>query len=74
MIIALNQYWYLDLELDLPSTDIDLALSTGFLFMIMSVNSFFGHRVDIKLGLNWAALLASTSLAQLSDLSALINL
>ena len=29
MIIALNQYWYLDLELDLPSTDIDLALSTG---------------------------------------------
>ena len=29
MIIALNQYWYLDLELDLPGTDIDLALSTG---------------------------------------------
>ena len=31
MIIALDQYWYLDLELDLPSTDIDLALSTGLL-------------------------------------------
>ena len=29
MIIALNQYWYLDLELDLPSTDNDLALSKG---------------------------------------------
>ena len=29
MIIALNQYWYLDLKLDLPSTDNDLALSTG---------------------------------------------
>ena len=31
MVIALNQYCYLDLELDLPSTDIDLAFSTGFL-------------------------------------------
>ena len=29
MIIALNQYWYLDLELDLPSTDIDLP-STAY--------------------------------------------
>ena len=29
MIVALNQYWYVDLELDLLSTDIDLALSTG---------------------------------------------
>ena len=28
MIIALNQYIFLDLELDLPSADIDLALST----------------------------------------------
>ena len=29
IITALNQYWYLDLELDLPSTDIDLAFGTG---------------------------------------------
>ena len=26
MTMALNQYWYLDLQLDLPSTDIDWAL------------------------------------------------
>ena len=29
VIIALYHYWYLDLQLELPSTDIDLALSTG---------------------------------------------
>ena len=34
MIIALNQYRYLDLKLDLPSADIDLALSTGTYFIL----------------------------------------
>ena len=33
MIITLNQYWYLDLQLDLPSTDIDMVLSTGLHFL-----------------------------------------
>ena len=39
MIIALNQYWFLDLELDLHSTDIELALSTGLFLQNWAVCS-----------------------------------
>ena len=31
MIIAMNQWLYIGLQLELPSTDIDLALSTGYI-------------------------------------------
>ena len=37
MIIDQILYWYGDLELDLPSTDIDLASSTGMYKLVISL-------------------------------------